>query len=136
MINKKVSKKDKEFMENFISLSFEKRELQFALKENKKDVIIKKDLEKVNKKINSFLPRYSILFENDLEVLHKIFNKVSKKEKLLIIDSNFENFLEWVFKELYEKKIIDKNTFDELNKWLIKLEIKLINVGPLIGQHV
>ncbi|MCK5149647.1 hypothetical protein KAJ87_01865 [Candidatus Pacearchaeota archaeon] len=124
-MEKKISKKDKKFMRDFISFYFEKRELESSLLEDKEDFISKRKLEKVDAKFNKLLLRYPILFDSDLEILYGVFNEVIKEKNVAFFNKDFKLFLKGVFEELYAQKIIDKKTFDELNKFLTTFNLEV-----------
>lgn len=113
-MKKKLTKKEKKFIEDFIDLYIEKTELKSA-----KD---KKKLKEINKKIKLILKDYPVLFR-DICVLYKIFNKVARKKKILLLDKDFELFLGSIFEDLYKQKIISRKDFDNLNNWLTKFNI-------------
>lgn len=78
----------------------------------------------MNKKLKEFLPKYRFLFDGDINDLYKVFNEVVEKENVDLLARDFEIFLKWIFSELYGKEIIDKKTFDELDKRLACFNIK------------
>jgi hypothetical protein len=86
------------------------------------------ELDKVNKKIYELLPDYHYLFD-DLNFLYKIYNEYFLENPNFILKDNFKSFMEWVFEELHEKKIVSKEVFEELKRFLVKFDIKSIDIG-------
>ena len=129
-MNKKVSKKDDKFIEKFIELYLDIRELEYALVDDKENKYYEKNFNDANKKMNKLLPKYPILFEQDFNGLSKFFNKVVEKKKADIFSREFEFFLKWTFNRLYEEKIINKETYSELKKFVRQLR------RPRKGSHL
>ena len=88
-------------------------------------------------KMNKMLPKYSILFEGDINVLEKIFNQVRRRMKGRVFLGKFKSFLKGVFEELYFKKLIKKKEYLQLKAFLLTFEASRPNVAPCLGMgHV
>ena len=73
------------------------------------------------------LKKYNILFDNFNETSGIFFELV--KTESVFIGSDFRVFVSWCFDELFEKKVIDKEGYDSLQKWLEKFDIDSITKG-------
>ncbi|PIO07549.1 hypothetical protein COU59_03270 [Candidatus Pacearchaeota archaeon CG10_big_fil_rev_8_21_14_0_10_34_12] len=120
----KVSKKDKDFMRKFIKLYFRLRELDLYLEKDKKTQKYKDKVKKLENEMGKILPSYSHLFNNDLNVLNGVFGEVVKKEKIIFLLNDFEYFLKWTIKRLYNKKIINLETYKNLSVHIKKINLK------------
>jgi hypothetical protein len=133
---KTVSKKDKEFMKKFVRLYFKRHELDLFLEKNKKSVRYKNKIKKLDQKIQKFLPKYSILFDNDLTILYNIFTKIAKEEKVTFIINDFKSFLIWVLGGLYKEKIINKKSYEILNHRIAKLNFSISLLGSVLWKEI
>jgi len=127
-----VNKKEKEFMKSFIRLYIQELELFFE--KDKKSLKYKEKVRKVESSIQKKLPQYSILFDNDLKVLEKIFRETTKKEKANFIVNDFLSFLKWTIKRLYREKIIDKKVFEMLNSHISKINFNISLPGSVLWK--
>ena len=129
-----INKKDEEFMESFIKLYFKLHELDLSSEEDKKSSDYNGKIISLENQIRKKLPQYSILFDNDLKILEKIFLSIAKEENINFISAKFSIFLKWTLKKIYEEKIIDKKTFDYLNSNLSKINTEISLSGSVLWE--
>jgi len=129
-----INKKDEEFMESFIKLYFKLHELELSSEEDKKSSDYNGKIISLENQIRKKLPQYSILFDNDLKILEKIFLSIAKEENINFISAKFSIFLKWTLKKIYEEKIIDKKTFDYLNSNLSKINTEISLSGSVLWE--
>ncbi len=133
-MKKGISKKDKEFMKKFVSLYFKRRELDLFLEKDKKNIGYKNKIKKLDSQIRRILPKYAILFENNLNVLFDVFGKVAKEEKATFITNDFKSFLRWTLDRLHEEKIINKKTYEVLSQYVVRLNFNLRLPGSILWK--
>lgn len=92
----------------------------------------KAKLEKSEKEIYKLLPDYHYLFD-DINFLYKAYNEYFEENPDMILRDGFKPFINWVFEELYEQKIVNKEVFEELKKFLNKFNMGSIKVGLGLG---
>jgi hypothetical protein len=126
--------KNEKFMREFIELYLDKRSLEYPSSEVK--LKNKKKLEVIDKKIESMLPKYPLLFEGDITILYGVFQKTLKDRNEFTFGKTFNLFVGWVFDELYDKKIIDKKTYEKLNSFLTKFDLEPSTSGAIIGKGI
>jgi len=63
--------------------------------------------------------------------LYTLFETIKKEKKKegFFFNDDFEFFLEGIFNKLYKNKIIDEKTFNFLQKWLSKINLKSYELG-------
>lgn len=113
--------KRKEFIWKFLNLYSDIYYFEIEEKDETKSKNAKKEIFKL-------LPDYHYLFE-DIDFLYKIYIEYFLENPDFILKNNFKSFMGWVFEELYNQKVVDKEVFGELKNFLNKFNIKSINLG-------
>lgn len=80
-MKKRISSKERKFIEDFIRLYFRRREVELVLIKDKKNSKIKERLIRLNQKNKRYLLKYSLIFDTEFKIVSTLFNKIAKREE-------------------------------------------------------